>query len=92
MGGGLRIDGETNFSCRNTLRGQQTLKEEGAIQGSEARYPEGKKGQESCYRNKGVKPDAVGNALNRDKNFKVSRISRWEPAARSKGPKRARIG
>jgi hypothetical protein len=43
MGGGLRIDGDTNFSRRNTLRGQQTLKEEGAIQGGEARYPEGKK-------------------------------------------------
>jgi hypothetical protein len=34
MEGGLRIDGDTNFSCRKTLRGQQTLKEEGEIQGS----------------------------------------------------------
>jgi hypothetical protein len=33
MGGGLRIDGDTNFSRRKTLRGQQNLKEEGAIQG-----------------------------------------------------------
>jgi hypothetical protein len=33
MGGGLRIDGDTNFSRRKTLRGHQNLKEEGAIQG-----------------------------------------------------------
>jgi len=33
MGGGLRIDGETNYVSRNTLRGPQTLKEEGFIQG-----------------------------------------------------------
>jgi hypothetical protein len=53
MGGGLRIDGDTNFSCRNTLREQQTLKEEGAIQGSEARYPEGKKVRRAVIAAKG---------------------------------------
>jgi hypothetical protein len=38
-----------------------------------------------------VKPDVVGNALKREQSFKVDRNSRWEPAVRSKGPKKAKI-
>lgn len=30
MGGGLRIDGESNFCCSKTLRKNLTLKEEGS--------------------------------------------------------------
>jgi hypothetical protein len=33
------LDGESNFGSRNTLREQQTLKEEGAIQGIQSQKP-----------------------------------------------------
>lgn len=59
MGGGLRIDGESNFDRRKTLRGSLTLKEEGFIQGSRSLIPRRTKGQESCNRDRGVKSDDV---------------------------------
>jgi hypothetical protein len=71
MGGGLRIVGETNWDSRKTLRGLQTLKEEGFIQGCNSQIPRRTKGQESCNRDVGVKPDNVGDALNREQSFKV---------------------
>lgn len=71
MGGGLRIDGESNFDCRKTLRGLETLKEEGFIQGRRSLIPRRTKGHESCNRDEGVKSDDVGDALNREQSFKV---------------------
>ena len=71
MGGGLRIDGETNYGSRNTLRGYQTLKEEGFIQGCRSQIPRRTKGHESCNRDVWVKLDSVGDALNREQSFKV---------------------
>lgn len=71
MGGGLRIVGETNYGSRRTLRGFQTLKEEGFIQGCRSQIPRRTKGHESCNRVAGVKLDNVGDALNREQNFKV---------------------
>jgi len=71
MGGGLRIVGETNWDSRKTLRGLQTLKEEGFIQGCNSQIPRRTKGQESCNRGAGVIPGNVGDALNREQSFKV---------------------
>ncbi len=71
MGGGLRIDGETNYGSRKTLRGYQTLKEEGFIQGCRSQIPRRTKGHESCNRAVWVKLDNVGDALNREQSFKV---------------------
>jgi hypothetical protein len=33
------LDGESNFGCRETLRGNKTLKEEGAIRGNQSQKP-----------------------------------------------------
>lgn len=71
MGGGLRIVGETNYGSRKTLRGYQTLKEEGFIQGCCSQIPRRTKGHESCNRDVWVKLDSVGDALNREQSFKV---------------------
>jgi len=71
MGGGLRIVGETNYGSRKTPGGFRTLKEEGFIQGCHSQIPRRTKGQESCNRGVGVKPDNVGDALNREQSFKV---------------------
>jgi hypothetical protein len=71
MGGGLRIDGETNYDSRKTLRGYRTLKEAGAIQGCHSQIPRRTKGQESCNRGTGVIPGNVGDALIREQSFKV---------------------
>jgi hypothetical protein len=71
MGGGLHIDGDSNFDSRKTLRRLETLKEEGFIQGGRSLIPRRTKGQESCNRDGGVKSDDVGDALNREQSFKV---------------------